>query len=211
LADGVADQIRRAIIDASLLEGNLVPEGQLASQLGTSRGPVREALIQLEREGLVVFDSRGRARIRTLGPDDFEELISLRLTLETMGARLAAKRHTAQDVAAMEENLRQCQSAASLGEVARLDMELHELIIGAARHERLLICWRTIRRQVEWWIARNFRRHGASERETRRLVSAAQRTLFEAVQSGDPKRAESVAAEHIGRWRDLLPAEVSSR
>jgi DNA-binding GntR family transcriptional regulator len=206
LADGVAEQIRRAVIDATLAEGALVPEGQLAARLGTSRGPVREALFQLEREGLVVFDARGRARVRALAPADFEELFTLRLALETMSARWAAERLAAADLAAMEENLRQSDAAPTLADLGRLDIEFHDLVMRAARHERLLTCWRTIHRQVEWWIARNYRTHAAKAADTRRIVMAAQRKLFKAISSGNPKKAVAEMTEHIGRWRDLLPS-----
>src|SRR6185295_9096716 len=99
LADGVAEQIRRAILRAELPEGLPIAEARLAAKLGTSRGPVREALFQLEREGLVVYSASGRAAVRTLTPADFEELATLRLSLESMSAGLAAKRLTDRDVA----------------------------------------------------------------------------------------------------------------
>jgi len=206
LADGVADQIRRAILDAALAEGALIPEGQMAARLGTSRGPVRDALVQLEQEGLVLFAPSGRARVRVLAPADFEELFSLRLALETMSARLAAGRLTAADIAALEENLRQSEAAPTLAELTRLDIEFHDLVMRAARHERLLTCWRTLYRQVEWWLARNTRLHAAKAENTRRLVMAAQRKLFQAIRSGSAKRAVSEMTAHIGRWRTLLPS-----
>jgi DNA-binding GntR family transcriptional regulator len=206
LADGVTDQIRRAILDAALAEGALIPEGQMAARIGTSRGPVRDALDQLEREGLVVFDPRGRARVRVLAPADFEELFTLRLALETMSARLAAKRLTALDIAALEENLRQSDAAPGLAELSRLDIEFHDLVMRAARHERLLTCWRTLYRQVEWWLARNYRLHAARAEDTKRIVMAAQRKLYQAIRSGNEKRAVAEMTAHIGRWRELLPS-----
>ncbi len=205
LADGVADQIRRAILDAALPEGALIPEGQMAQRLGTSRGPVREALVQLEREGLVVFAPSGRCRVRLLAPADFEELFSLRLALETMSARLAAGRLTAPDLAALKENLRQSETAPTLAELSRLDIEFHDLVMRAARHERLLTCWRTLYRQVEWWLARNYRLHALKAEDTKRIVMAAQRRLFQALRSGNARRAVAEMTAHIGRWRELLP------
>ena len=67
----------------------LVLLGALAQQLGVSRAPVREAMMQLEREGLLTFDKRGAAFVKEFTADDLEEIYSLRLTLETMAARLA--------------------------------------------------------------------------------------------------------------------------
>lgn len=203
LADGVAEQIRRAILRAELAEGLPIAEAQLASRLGTSRGPVREALFQLEREGLVVFDGRGRSRVRTLTTADFEELSTLRLSLETMSAALAAERLTKEDASKLEDNLARCEKAATLEELSCLDIEFHDLIMQAARHERLLVCWRTIVHQVEWWLVRNYRLHHAKAGATRPVVIQGQRDLFKAIRSGDPRKAVAELKAHIGRWRDL--------
>lgn len=203
LADGVAGQIRRAILRAELPEGAPIAEARLAARLGTSRGPVREALFQLEREGLVVFDPNGRSRVRTLRPADFEELSTLRLALETMSVGAAALRLTPQDIAALEDNLRRCEKAAGLEELCHLDIEFHDLVVQAARHERLLICWRTIVRQVEWWLVRNYRRHNAKAGATRTLVMKGQRDLYKALRSGSAKKAVAELQAHIGRWREL--------
>jgi DNA-binding GntR family transcriptional regulator len=203
LAEGVAEQIRRAILRAELPEGHPIAEAQLAAKLGTSRGPVREALFQLEREGLVVFSASGRASVRTLTPADFEELATLRLSLETMSAGLAAERLTTQDAAALENNLARCEKAATLDDLSRLDIEFHDLVMQAARHQRLLVCWRTIVHQVEWWLARNYRLHHAKAGTTRPWVMKGQRDLYKAIRSGDPKKAVAELKTHIGRWRDL--------
>jgi DNA-binding GntR family transcriptional regulator len=203
LADGVAAQIRHAILRAELPEGAPIAEAQLAVRLGTSRGPVREALFQLERAGLVVFDAKGRSRVRTLSPADFEELATLRLSLETMSVGAAAGRLTPQDVAALEDNLRRCEKADTLEELCHLDIEFHDLVFQAARHERLLICWRTIVRQVEWWLVRNYRRHHAKAGATRPFVMKGQRDLYKAIRSGSARKAVAELQSHIGRWREL--------
>jgi DNA-binding GntR family transcriptional regulator len=203
LAEGVADQIRGAILRAELPEGAPIAEAQLASRLGTSRGPVREALFQLEREGLVVFSAKGRSRVRTLTPADFEELSTLRLALETMSVARAAERLTPADIAALEDNLRRCEKASTLEDLCRLDIEFHDLVVQAARHERLLICWRTIVHQVEWWLVRNYRKLHAKAGATRPFVMIGQRHLYKALRSGNPKKAVDELTAHIGRWREL--------
>ena len=203
LAEGVADQIRRAVLRGELAEGAPIAEAQLAARLGTSRGPVREALVQLEREGLVVFAPSGRGRVRTLSAADFEELSTLRLSLETMSVGRAAERLTPEDVAALEANLERCEKAASLEDLCHLDIEFHDLVVQAARHERLLICWRTIVRQVEWWLVRNYRRHHAKAGTTRPQVMKSQRDLYKALRSGNPRKAVAELQAHIGRWREM--------
>ena len=205
LAEGVTEQIRRAILNADLAEGSAIAEAQLAAQLGVSRGPVREALFQLEQEGLVLFDPRGRARVRSLTAEDFQELSTLRLQLEAMSVELAARKLTAEDRARLEDNLARCAAAPTLAEMGRLDLEFHDLVMQAARHQRLLACWRTISRQVEWWVLRNYRRHQGGEKSTRALIMRSQTELYDAIRSGNPKVAAAEIRSHIGRWREINP------
>lgn len=205
LADGVTDQIRRAILNADLEEGAAIPEAQLAARLGVSRGPVREALFQLEREGLVAFDPRGRSRVRSLTAEDFEELYSLRLQLESMSVALAAKKLTAEDRAALEDNLARCATAPTLAEMGRLDLEFHDLVMRAARHQRLLACWRTIALQVEWWVLRNYRCLSGAEASIRKLILKSQRDLYDAIRSGNPTKAVHEIRAHVEGWRQVRP------
>ena len=97
IGDDVLDTLRKSIIAGAFAPGDHIAEGALAQQLGVSRAPVREAMMQLEREGLLVFDKRGAARVNSFTEGDFEEIFSLRLTLETMAARLASRNWTEND------------------------------------------------------------------------------------------------------------------
>src|SRR4051812_6896316 len=85
-------RLRTEILEGTTEPGTLLAEAAVARQLGVSRVPVREALFALEREGLVEFSATGRAYVKDLTPEDFEELFVLRLTLEPIAARLATAR-----------------------------------------------------------------------------------------------------------------------
>ena len=65
-------------------------EARLAAQMGVSRAPVREAMLQLEREGLLEFGPSGRTRVRQLASEDYDEIVTARIALESMAASLAA-------------------------------------------------------------------------------------------------------------------------
>src|SRR5262245_3564942 len=94
----VAERLRKAILAGELAAGQTLTEAAMAARLDVSRVPVREALVELEREGLVVFNARGRACVREFTDEDFAEIVSLRTTLQVMSAKLAAVRHTADDL-----------------------------------------------------------------------------------------------------------------
>jgi len=102
LSDEVAERLRRAILNGQFAPDEPLRESQLAESMGVSRGPVREALGQLEREGLVINRSNGRSFVARLSQDDLEEVYSLRRVLEQLAVEYACRKATAADVAAMQ-------------------------------------------------------------------------------------------------------------
>jgi DNA-binding GntR family transcriptional regulator len=133
--------IRAAIIDGRLAAGQPLREVDLAKQLGTSRTPIREALLLLENEGLVEAVPNRGAVVRSYTPDELEELYSLRAVLEGFGARLAAERITEPDLAKLEES---CARYAELltadervAELAEENFVFHSTILGVAGSDRL--------------------------------------------------------------------------
>src|SRR6201996_7164627 len=116
LAEEVTTRLREAIVSGQIQPGTPLAEPVLAAEFGASRAPIREALIALEREGLVEFNDRSRTRVRSLAPVDFEEICSMRIALESLAARLAAGRWTEAHTQAIEENIRRQDQAATLGE-----------------------------------------------------------------------------------------------
>jgi DNA-binding GntR family transcriptional regulator len=133
--------IRAAIIDGRLKPGEPLREADLAGQLGTSRTPIREALLLLENEGLVEAVRNRGAVVRTYTPEELEELYTLRAVLEGHGARCAAKRITDEELAELEAS---CERYAELlvvnerlPELAEENFIFHSTILQAAGSARL--------------------------------------------------------------------------
>ena len=210
LADHVAEKVREAIIHGEIAEGSMIGEVQLSSQLGVSRVPVREALIELEHDGIVFYDKRGRAWVKHFTKRDYEEVISLRLTLETMSVRLAAERLTADDVAALAANISSMEETTDAITFSRLDMEFHDLIMRAARHERLLACWETMRSQFTMLLARVQKTFEQASIEAARSATANDhRTVLNALKRHDIAKAERAMQRHINSWREWEPTLVT--
>lgn len=89
LKDLVVEHIRKSILDGELPLGVRLTETEVAEELGISRGPVREAFLDLFREGLLELTPRRGARVTTLAPDDIWELYTLRGHLESLLVRHA--------------------------------------------------------------------------------------------------------------------------
>jgi DNA-binding GntR family transcriptional regulator len=91
LREIVYEKIRKSIITAEMLPGELVGLRSLATSLGVSQMPVREALLQLEREKAVVIEANKSIRISKLSPNELDEILWIRLTLEIMAAEKACE------------------------------------------------------------------------------------------------------------------------
>jgi DNA-binding GntR family transcriptional regulator len=156
LADVVTDDLRDAIIAHELEPGRRLAEDDLANQMGVSRGPVREALARLEREGLVVIERHKGARIASWGRGDVEEIFSLRLVLEQLAIEWACKNATAADIKALEAPIKEFRSLEEKHRtsktVSRLDLEFHSAIFTSAHHDRLYRAWEILRSQIHSFL-----------------------------------------------------------
>ena len=207
LADHVAEKVREAIIRGDIAEGSMVGEVQLSQMLGVSRVPVREALIELEHDGIVTFDKRGRAWVKHFTKSDYEEVISLRLTLESMSVRLATEHLTADDVAVMSANISTMEETDDAILFSRLDTEFHELIMRASRHQRLLACWETMSSQFAVLLARVQKTfEHASIEAARTATTQDHKAILKALKAHDAESAEKAMQRHIASWREWEPS-----
>ena len=204
LSDEVLTTLRKAIVAGAFAPGDHMPETRLAEQLGVSRVPVREAMMVLEREGLLEFDERGGARVRNFTAADFEEIFTMRLALEPMAARVACRRLESADVAAMTENIKRMSKTASLLEVTLLDVDFHELIMQSARHRLLSVCWGNLRSPLRVWLARLHRREQGPT-ETKKLTVQGHIRIVKILESGNEEAAAEEMRQHLVSWRERMP------
>jgi DNA-binding GntR family transcriptional regulator len=151
LADEVADAIRDAIFSGRIDLGQRLVEEELASNLSVSRGPVREALALLAREGLVHMERHRGTTVAQLDLDSVNELFSLRTALERLAAEWACRNATRQDLDRMTTVLEQfgrLPRPPVRSSVAALDIAFHDAIFQAAHHERLQRSWFAVRSQI---------------------------------------------------------------
>lgn len=203
-SDSAASLLRAEILNGTSAPGALLAESAVAKRLGVSRVPVREALFALEREGLVEFSPTGRAFVKALTPQDFEELYVLRLALEPLASRLAAQALKA-DLSRLEKNLATTRRARSVQEVTLLDLEFHQIILEASGNARLLKLWRSLRGELELWLGRLHRSHQLQTKETLKETVDAHQSIVESFRSQNPATCERLMREHILGWREWLP------
>ena len=147
LRQSVTEAIRQGILQGDLLPGAQVNQAQIAEQLGVSRGPVREALGQLEEEGLIKNVPYKGTYVTAITGDYISELFGIRRVIETYAASLAVERVTLEEVSELRTILNEMHGAADLADKVRLgtlDIHFHYLICRAAHHTLLLQMWKSI-------------------------------------------------------------------
>jgi DNA-binding GntR family transcriptional regulator len=201
LADEVADRVRDAIFNGTYAPGAQLREVELSEALGVSRGPVREALLRLEREGLVRSEWHRGATVTALSPPDVSELDSLRGALEHLAVQQVVAHASEEDLAAVEQAARRMDRAEDEHEMVHCDIAFHDAVFAAARHERLEQAWQAIRSQVHLFL---LTRIGVSSDGYLALIPDEHRALVAALRARDAEAALALFAEHRRHAFDVL-------
>lgn len=200
LTEDVTEQLRDAIFRGHFAPGERLSEEQLARSLGISRGPIREAFVRLEREGLITSQANRRTVVSRLSRRDLEEVYTIRLALERLAVQYAVHYAQPVDFAAMAANSKSFEEAIARGiteqEAATLDVGFHDLLYRASRHQHALDAWSNIRSQVYLFLlSRNlanpdFRERGGG-------IVHGHNEILEALSNRDERRAIRSIEEHL--------------
>ena len=172
--------LRTAIISGRFEPGDRLIESALSAELGTSRGPVREALRQLENEGLVMsFPYRGAVVLGVSDEEVHEVLIPIRLTLERYSWTRALEKLTDDDFAELGKQIWLMEQAGKANDLIKLvdaDLGFHELVISASGQLHTVQIWRTIWPRIRAYFFRyeRFRSFEETVEEHRELLAALQ-------------------------------------
>lgn len=194
-ADQVEDALRRQILSGLRRPGDRLNEVEIASEFGVSRGPVREAMQRLGRDGLVQIEPHKGSSVRSLEPEEITRLYEVRISLECTAARLAAARRTEDDIKRMRALLDSSSAEVnrdSDGPHYPTHLDLHELISVISGNDRLHRLVVQINQELRLVRAvSGFR----PERAPRALVE--HRDVVAAVIDGDGDRAHEQMRLHL--------------
>ncbi|MBP2477407.1 DNA-binding GntR family transcriptional regulator [Crossiella equi] len=202
LADEVADRLRDAIFDGTFPPGAALREVDLSQRLEVSRGPIREALARLEREGLVRTRWHRGATVTTLSPQDAEELYTLREALERLAVARLHAHATEADLAELDAIVDRMDTAATDHEMLRLDLAFHDAVYRATRHTRLWAAWAAIRAQIVLFLLSRI----AVSTDYRQGVPEEHRALVVALRGEDVARTTELFVAHLARAYERLVA-----
>lgn len=188
LAGQVYELLLQRVLDGSLRPGERLVEAEIATSVGTSRGPVREAIARLQRQGLVKSDPFVGASIVESDQRELVEIYSLRSVLEGYAASLAVQRRTREEILqlrAITERMRDAHGSRVATQLRKLDGEFHATLVRLADDRQLLQAWERGRTRVALYLStveEAFHNAEAMARMHERFV--------EALLTGDPAEAE---------------------
>lgn len=193
LGTSVYNELRQRIINGQLKSGERLREVELASLLGVSRTPVREAIKRLESEGFASYVSSRGAIVTELTPEQAIELYAMREILEGAAARFAAQHAYPAEIQMLEYLL---EAERQLGEdpeeQASLNRKFHGSIYGMAHNRYLLAVLTKARDYMVLLHKTAYFAPGRAESAYREHVA-----IVDAIRKGDAQAAEEAARAHI--------------
>ncbi|TCP40759.1 GntR family transcriptional regulator [Tamaricihabitans halophyticus] len=199
--DWILRNLRERIASGELAAGERLVERDISADYGISRGPVREAIMVLERDGLIIAHPYRGAVVAEITQQEIAEiLVPIRLVIEKVAFRDAAKAGNEELLATLDGIIQQMESAAEpldARRLADLDVAFHEAVIAAAQHTQSLQIWRTIQPRVRAYFLRDAPHHDSPH-----AVVEQHRALLDVLRSGDLQRTETEIAKHIGIYLD---------
>jgi GntR family transcriptional regulator of gluconate operon len=145
LKEKVANHLRTQILLGRYPKGHHLSESQLSKDLSVSRGPIREAILMLESEGLTETPGNGRTLVKGYGKQDVVDLFQMRLMLESQAIRSLIEKGKHLDLADLQDAQYLMETSASKSETIRMDIEFHYRVVKSAQNRTLLQMWLLIK------------------------------------------------------------------
>lgn len=190
------DEIRERILRGELLPGLWLREEELATALGVSRTPVREALGRLHAEGLVELAPNRGAQVAQWPDEDLTEIFSLRALLEGFGAALAARKVTDGQIEELESLAAEMEEAVAAGadpeRLAPSHRAFHLLVARAAANKRLEMVIANVTQLA--WMQHTLAHYG-KEQVDRSM--AQHREILVALRTRNPEWARALMEAHV--------------
>ncbi len=202
------EAILKLIEDGDARPGDLVTERRLADRLSMSRTPVRDALLMLEGEGLLIRQGSRGLQVKQMRIEEYMDALQIRLLLEPPVARMAAGKVPQAEIDALRAEL-EALLAAGQGQADRavvrdLDENLHGGLARAVGNPQLAHIIQTVRRQTQMFDLRAMpERLEDTCREHLKVLAA--------IEAGDGAAAEAAMAEHLGRVQDSIIKRLTRR
>jgi DNA-binding GntR family transcriptional regulator len=196
LSEKAYDKLKFMILSGRFKDDDVLSERSLAASLSVSRVPVREALKDLEREGLLIIVPRSGILIRRLTLDEVRELYELRQAVEGMAAYLSALRKPDGRVKAMREKLQELAAegeAVSHAAIQKASAAFHRLLFNVAGNSQLQAVYETIEPRIQL----NLRLTAVHDTSRIEQALAEHIQIARAIERRDGEKAERLTKLHL--------------
>lgn len=200
----IADEIRALIRSGQLALGARISDKTIATELGVSRTPVREALVQLQSEGLVVMRPQSGTYVIDLAAEDVRQICATRAILEIGALRLAAASVPADELARLGLLVGRASIALSDGDLGQcdvLDCEFHEALVATSANSYLIKAYARISDQL-----RALRQRMPRQRDRMARAIDQHRRIVDLWAAGRIDTAAAELAVHVSGVERLLSA-----
>jgi phosphonate utilization transcriptional regulator len=208
LATAIEREVERLILSGSFAPGERINENKLAQKLGTSRGPIREAVRALEGSGLVVSIPNRGSFIRRLSIEEALEVYEVRSVLFGLAGQLLAARVTDKQIAQMKGFVAGMEKASRKQDFEAyypLNLAFHEFIVDSAGNATLAQHYRRLVNKLHLFRARSLVQGGGlavSNKEHQEMLAA--------IAARDPGRAFEAHRRHVSSAKDRLLAVIEA-
>ena len=147
LREQVVEILRHKILSGEIKPGERIIEAKVAEELKVSRGPLREALRQIEEEGLVVYEAQKGCVVKTMTYEEMQETYLIQSTLEKLAVQMCGGEISKEQDEEMQKLVLSMEKAANqknLYDVIKFDEQFHECIVKTAHSEKLHRIWKIL-------------------------------------------------------------------
>ena len=195
LPEAVGRALRHRILNNEIPAGTRLVEANLAAEFGVSRGTIRDALRNLQAEGLIAIVPRRYSVVTRMSIEDAEDVCYARYVLEDASLGAGWRHNGAELTSALQAAIEQMEAAARAGDTDTLvewDTRFHELLVDVSGRDRLKQLWSMLNSQMGALMRSEIERRGTG------LSEAVQRhrELLDAMLSGDNERLREALKEH---------------
>jgi DNA-binding GntR family transcriptional regulator len=206
LREQIKETLLERIVRGELKPGERLVETRLARELGTSQAPVREALRDLQSLRLVESEPFRGARVRAVGDEQLLPVFPVRVALEELAAREAAKKANG-NVRPLERELKAMRQAAARGDWRTQishDLGFHRAVFEMADNEPLLQSWLVLGIEVSTAFATYWTFWDQVD------LAEFHVPIVEAIRAGEPSRAGAEARKHVRRTENVVRRRVKA-
>ncbi|BDR76639.1 GntR family transcriptional regulator [Clostridium tetani] len=202
----ILEELRAAIFDRKLEAGDRLIENNIAKSMGVSRTPVREALRQLEIEGLAINIARKGTLVKGISKEDIIEIYDIREVLEGLAVRGACLNISRKEILRLKEIIEimsKCINKNDTDKYIKSHNEYNRIILNASKNKRLIS-----KLEYIYEYLKSMRKVTLSNETRREKALLEHKNIVEAIEEGDEVLAEKLARKHVVNAKNSFMSNI---